>query len=216
MKPHEGKMNLQDATSIRNQQESRLLCLPAEIRLKIYGYALGGLEIGIMSGRCWGKQFVIVARPANASRWEMTEHLLALTASCRQIHAETKLLPYSMNEFVGSRNYLKPLITGGLFDSALVLVVPKIRVLIGCCDVEEHSGAPRLERPLADMLLVFRGLPGLKRVTLDWDGQLWGNDWEYLRGCLLKEMKRAFDLEPRLDHIEVEAVNLRHCRVEEC
>lgn len=35
-------------SSLRNQRESPLLRLPAELRIRIYEYALGGLEIRII------------------------------------------------------------------------------------------------------------------------------------------------------------------------
>ena len=66
----------------RTQQQSRFLCLPGEIRNRIYFYAIGSGPLPIPSGHI----------PPDLSR------LQTLSKVCRQLHAETHLLPYALHD----------------------------------------------------------------------------------------------------------------------
>lgn len=76
----------------QNQQQSPLLRLPAELRNKIFAYTLGGKTFKIIPG-----YYDIPTMNATNSKYA-----LALLQVCRQIYAETTLLPFSINTFSAS------------------------------------------------------------------------------------------------------------------
>ena len=78
-----------------NRQRSPLLRLPAEIRNKIYGYALGGMklrmpyrskELGVVSAMSYGPSVSLTP----------LHRLVGLTLVSRQLYAETKILPFEL------------------------------------------------------------------------------------------------------------------------
>ncbi|KAI4957604.1 hypothetical protein J4E86_004743 [Alternaria arbusti] len=73
----------------RNQRELAFLRLPVEIRNQIYAYALRHTKIPKFSGPY--EIDVIRCLPLPADLW--------LLAVSRQIHAETRLLPFKLNAF---------------------------------------------------------------------------------------------------------------------
>jgi hypothetical protein len=100
-------------SALRNQQNSPLLRLPAELRNSIYEYALGGHIIRVKQEISQGRVIRFlpdfeVFQPASTSRLKhrsinMTA-LLQLSSVSRQLRAETKGLPYSLNAFSISRS----------------------------------------------------------------------------------------------------------------
>jgi hypothetical protein len=70
--------------SIKHHPESPLLRMPAEIRNKIFRYALGGRTL-------------VIHRPDMITNRE--KNSLALLATCRQLYAETALVPFCANIF---------------------------------------------------------------------------------------------------------------------
>ncbi|KAH7399514.1 hypothetical protein BKA66DRAFT_565585 [Pyrenochaeta sp. MPI-SDFR-AT-0127] len=72
----------------QNQRESPLLRLPPEIRNQIFEIVLGGRVFELEGPSCENPNFV-----------ERSQHVLALLAVCRQIYAETSLLPFKLNTF---------------------------------------------------------------------------------------------------------------------
>jgi hypothetical protein len=143
---------------LRNYQQSPLLRLPPELRNRIYELVLGGQEIRIVSSKPNGGTypFAIKSRPLTSQdksinettkddddefemlwelkepippRWTTPKHFLALTAPSWQLHNETALLPFGLNEF-GGRCFSR-------FNSFLDLLQPqqrnaiaKVRVMI--------------------------------------------------------------------------------------
>ncbi|KAG9204180.1 hypothetical protein G6514_001819 [Epicoccum nigrum] len=73
---------LESAFTERNQRLSPLLRLPGEIRNRIYFYAVGNGPLPIPSGHTSPNLF----------------GLHTLSKVCRQLHAETRLLPYALND----------------------------------------------------------------------------------------------------------------------
>jgi hypothetical protein len=71
------------------QRHSPLLRLPPELRHLIFAYALGGKTFDIRYDR----------KSEMAKNTTVSEHALALLSVCRQIFAETALLPFSSNKF---------------------------------------------------------------------------------------------------------------------
>ncbi|KAF1839924.1 uncharacterized protein K460DRAFT_349413 [Cucurbitaria berberidis CBS 394.84] len=92
----------------RNKAVSPLLRLPAELRNHIYGYVLGGKSICLTSsdGVCIGEIAPCLTPPESGYNGNEEEHgALQLLYVCRQVHAEARLLIFSLNVF----RYSKPL-----------------------------------------------------------------------------------------------------------
>ncbi|KAF2253551.1 hypothetical protein BU26DRAFT_560846 [Trematosphaeria pertusa] len=87
------------AITLTNQLQSPLLRLPGELRNRIYALVLGGMEIYAVEGG--SKDIIAVGQPAGTypTKLRCLRNFLALTAVCRQIHAESALLPYELNSF---------------------------------------------------------------------------------------------------------------------
>jgi len=88
--------------TLRNQRESPLLRLPAELRNQIYAYVLGDHEICTES-LPWGYptpgHHHIQLSSHNNGIWTRPHHFLALTATSRQLRSETEFLPFRLNCF---------------------------------------------------------------------------------------------------------------------
>ncbi|EAT88237.1 hypothetical protein HBH56_092960 [Parastagonospora nodorum] len=87
-----------NALTTENLRNSPLLRLPAEIRNDIFAMAIGGHFIRVCSTvqceLCRNNRSVGCAV-------HCPPDLLSLTATCRQIHAETRPLPFTVNTFCG-------------------------------------------------------------------------------------------------------------------
>jgi hypothetical protein len=97
-------------STLRNAQESRLLCLPAELRNIIYEYVLGGQQIVLefqlrhVSGfrrnpylRCWPAKSKYICEGPN-TLFQAMRPTAPLMLSCRKIYTEAELLPFSLNQ----------------------------------------------------------------------------------------------------------------------
>ncbi|KAH7076473.1 hypothetical protein BKA63DRAFT_283376 [Paraphoma chrysanthemicola] len=108
-----------DGLSARNQREVPLLQLPGELRNKIYTLVLGGLvisssrhftspeqQLGISEDNAL-HQSLLPAKLFKIAAFRVEEDHIPTTVSgyiallkvCRQIHAETRLLPFELNVF---------------------------------------------------------------------------------------------------------------------
>jgi len=87
--------NLLIASSpLQNQRSSPLLQLPGELRNTIYAHVLGNHSIDVQE-EYWPQRFRISISPFQVQ----PHHITALLRTCRQIHAETHLLPFTLNIF---------------------------------------------------------------------------------------------------------------------
>jgi hypothetical protein len=77
--------------SVKLNQDSALLSLPPEIRNRIWAYALGGHDFR----QVYNPRLRYVFRPKPHER----SNLFTILRVCRQIYAETALLPYNVNVF---------------------------------------------------------------------------------------------------------------------
>jgi hypothetical protein len=82
----------------RNRKTSPLLRLPGELRNRVYGYALSGVTISVFPApKPWdpAQLHAHVADPVTAlTATSNVMDTINLTRVCRQIHAETRLLPF--------------------------------------------------------------------------------------------------------------------------
>ena len=94
---------------MRNQKSSPFLRLPPELRNKIYEYAIGGHVI---------KLFESTKKPHYNMLSQADGHYTALanpavlSKTCRQLHRETALLPYSLNTFHGRTRRIHKFLKG--------------------------------------------------------------------------------------------------------
>ncbi|KAJ8110971.1 hypothetical protein OPT61_g6313 [Boeremia exigua] len=138
-------------------KHSHLLSLPAELRDIIWALVLGGItfEIQCKARIPWGTTV------KNATT---QQHSLALLRTCHQIHAETRLLPFTLNTFqFKSEDAFKPWLAK--FDAAQRQAIAQVRIVTWKARhmVERRGFAPRR---LGDVFLVEM-FGGLKRVDVE-------------------------------------------------
>lgn len=106
--------------TIRNQRESPLLRLPAELRNKVYTYVLGGREIELCCNESCGcggrRRYGRVPRGKQGPVSHYPRSLLALLETCHQVHGEARLLPFSSNMFLATALDWKELIAEHFSD----------------------------------------------------------------------------------------------------
>lgn len=140
---------------IRTNSSTPLLQLPAEIRNRIFAYALGGRSFQVL-----GNQVKCYSKYPNPES-------LSLLRTCRQIYSETALLPFSANIFRVT-NEQSP----GDLESWLQLRLPVERESITMLHCRMGSPEPLqfLRRFLSAWKLKPTDLPNLKRVHVDISG----------------------------------------------
>lgn len=69
--------------------------MPPELRNRIWEYALGGYVFDVTTRRIFKRR----KRINKAKVWDLPQDTFALLRVCRQIYAETALLPYKHNAF---------------------------------------------------------------------------------------------------------------------
>ncbi|CAO2656962.1 Nn.00g057650.m01.CDS01 [Neocucurbitaria sp. VM-36] len=99
----------QEALSLRNQQESPLLRLPGELRNKIYGYVVDDpihIHFSLRRiERVGGGEYFHRSGPVQI---HYSRQHIALNETCRQTHAETRILPFnSLYEVYGDADALR-------------------------------------------------------------------------------------------------------------
>ena len=83
----------------RNQKQSRLLALPAELRNKIYSYVFEGYACQLRRHDDANPEtFFAVLNPEGENHGSVAEHL-AWTKACRQLRSEAYLLFFELIEF---------------------------------------------------------------------------------------------------------------------
>jgi hypothetical protein len=76
--------------------------------------------------------------PREPCGWRHPAHFLALTAVCRQLHTETRLLPFALNEFYGfSANFVNA-VEGKHPNAEQLGAIQKLRLLMELTDFETH------------------------------------------------------------------------------
>jgi hypothetical protein len=87
-----------DVISEENSTRSPLLRLPAELRNRVYKYALSGMQICFRPKSEDGREARVY--PKGTSEGRPATKFLTLTSVCHQLHRETKLMPFHQNDFV--------------------------------------------------------------------------------------------------------------------
>lgn len=126
----------------RNEKESPLLRLPAELRNKIYEYTIGGYVIEL---------FESTKKPHYNMLSQADGHYTALanptvlSKTCRQLHKETALLPYSLNTFHGRIRYIHKFLKG--LTKAQREQIKSLEIFFVRTDLFKGSGSCLVFRP---------------------------------------------------------------------
>jgi hypothetical protein len=139
-------------------QASSFLRLPAELRNQIYTYILGGETFSV---HCWRRYtpFGFATRILRKRRL-----FLALLAVSRQLHSETRLLPFRLNVFrFKSQDAFVSWLDKFALDQQEAIQNISLVTWMARHMVEGQSWRPKL---LKDVLPMVR-LPGLKRVEVE-------------------------------------------------
>lgn len=122
---------------LQKSTASPLLSLPAELRNIIWSNVLGDHIFDI-------KCSVRIPWGLSVANTTTSPHSLALLRTCRQIHAETRLLPFTINTFqFKSEDAFKPWLAK--FDSAQKAAIQHVRLVTWKARnmVESRGFAPR-------------------------------------------------------------------------
>jgi hypothetical protein len=90
---------LEDIT-LRNQLQSPLLCLPTELRDKIFKYALGDWQVHMMYNQVDIKKKAIYCKCMGFPKDQYvptTSTIIGSRSMCRQLYGETRLLAFGLN-----------------------------------------------------------------------------------------------------------------------
>jgi hypothetical protein len=157
-------------STARNQAQSPLLLLPAEMRNTIYEYVLGGYDIQIahVSHPYHRLRAVLKTDPSHDST--RLENFLAITRTCRQIRAESNNLAFSLNEF-GTDVPRLLLASTKLFPIDCFKAITSFRLMVGSWMVLHISKVVYLRRELKQALEILESLPHLKRLNYRLDGK---------------------------------------------
>ena len=200
-------------STLRNQQVSPLLRLPGELRKSIYEYALGGhvlclkYEASVQRHgskiTVWGTEGVNRPQPCS----------IAVLRACRQLHLETKRLPFSLNVFQGSIEDFLIGIRDHFSQHEHASAIRSVRVLLDSTDLFWTSGWYDLEapadetftEPLDDILSGLRALEGLKEIHLQCMFEsIWKpEEASQMKGMIAREARRHFESDDKADHVEI-------------
>lgn len=143
-------------TASKLSKRCPLLSLPAELRNIIYSHVLGGLTFNI-------KCSVRIPWGVSVTNTTTSPHSLALLQTCRQIYAESRLLPFAFNTFqFKSEDAFKPWLAK--FDLVQQAAIAEVRLVTWKAKhmVESRGFAPRR---LVDVFPVEM-FAGLRRVEV--------------------------------------------------
>ncbi|KAI4631502.1 uncharacterized protein J4E87_002207 [Alternaria ethzedia] len=172
----------------QNQRNSPLLRLPAEIRHLIFGYVLGG------------KTFVIdhYVNQDIAKNRTLLKNALALLVVCRQVFAESALLPFSSNTFSALHPqtlnmWIRDLPPPFAHAITSVRLHPRIELSLQESWYDTQSGIPRLQIFLGrEDKRLSSSLTSLKNVQLAvimWirgprkdNEKLQEHGWQFIKG----------------------------------
>ncbi|KAF1932400.1 uncharacterized protein M421DRAFT_2031 [Didymella exigua CBS 183.55] len=147
--------------TIRTNSQSRLLRLPPELRNQIWEYALGGHAFDITTRKVFKQR----KRIDKAKAWDLPINTFALLRVCRQIYAETALIPYKHNAFCFASE--------DAFDWAVSLrpvqqnIIAEIHVATIGANRMLAADQVSQRRSLLPDALHFDRFPGLKLISFD-------------------------------------------------
>lgn len=144
--------------------------------------------------------------PEDGSKNYRPKRVLALTATCRQIHAETRGLFFTMNALIGTANGLNRRFPNDLIDLSLAHRFAKMCIVVRSEDIVGDSNGSILREPLAKLLNALPELRMLKLVILGFKDPWNECSWELVKGRLFEEARQALNVSSRLGHLELDVV----------
>jgi hypothetical protein len=166
------KYSLKNFSTLRNQQQSPLLFLPAELRDRIYTYHCGGMEIHI-KGKHSLTAHVCFRRPKRSPptrepalhQWCYQIPPPALTQVCKQLYAETSTLVLSLNEVGGGNREVLEFLISRLSPTQMQAVTSVRTHTLGY-NMDEHCIVERLDPKECTLLGVLAQIKTLKRIAI--------------------------------------------------
>lgn len=172
-----------DAITEQNQLVSPFLCLPGEVRNRIYHYAFGGHEIYAMPSGL--RRFVCMGRPDDQFAWNLKPisqiMALHLPLVCRQIQSETgKYFAFKFNTFGSTMpEYFQLLMESLTAEQKNRIEVVKMN----------HASTPGSPDFRTAVIKPYEGLKTLKNLRL-LVVRDWGNTNEWNKGTTIKYFRR--------------------------
>ena len=188
----------------RNQDVSRLLCLPAELRNQMYVYVLGGNDVHFehSSYRCLdnntpGLEFETFVRKTGESKgsWSIPGHTLSLLTVCRQTQNEAKALVFESNDFYGDVDSLAAALPA-MVTWTDARHMGTVNITLRRKDFVNKYSTPLLGWGFVGLLRLLREISFLRRVNIGvYDYRFEGVSSKDQGLCihLGEEVKREFD-----------------------
>ncbi|KAF2847858.1 hypothetical protein T440DRAFT_509882 [Plenodomus tracheiphilus IPT5] len=160
------------ATTMDNQQNSPFLCLPAEIRNRIYTFVFRTPPILV----CFTTSSItrpVDICPSSMSAKRRHSHIhyprsnLSLIETCRQTCFETRLLPFELNTLQGFPEALLAALPGRLYYTQLTCIT-RIELMVTNADIagrnyrRERERRGRLTKDTIDTICGLPRMKGLK------------------------------------------------------
>jgi hypothetical protein len=165
------------------------------LRIQIYEYALGGLEIRIFGRNiddCPNEDTLrgVIGR-TQGNDWYHPENLFALTLVCRQTYAEASPIFFASNEIDGSINHLYRAVHSEALCSRLKIVrilVNENEIDCSCYECDDKECWVRGMYGRFELFLdVLVTGPRLKYVVIEWAGNhpVWANSFHEAIGYMV-------------------------------
>jgi len=183
---------LRQSSTLRNQRDSPLLRLPAELRNSIYIYILGGHTVELCYAQrcltCDNRGLSTGAFPI----WHHPGSNLFLLEASYQIYTETRLLPFSSNVFIGTPKDVANFPKHTLQDHQ-AKAIRAIGLQYDGVDID-HMHPERLGKEVVAALSTLAADQGLRKIVL-----LWYNEpRDASRQALRETIHQAVDKELKL------------------
>ncbi|KAF2831057.1 hypothetical protein CC86DRAFT_377976 [Ophiobolus disseminans] len=183
-------------SSMHSQTQSPFLLLPPELRNIVYKYVVGGHDIQFTqqfhhhskSSEKDGLCTVICKKPGRS--WVRTgDSLAVLMCICHQIRSESKILPFAINEFGGDVPRLL-LASTRFFSGRLTFeAISFFHLIVGSWYVIHVNKVVGFRSELKQATAFLGSLPHLKRLTIDWTGDIPHGSWNVLKCSLVEKVQ---------------------------
>jgi hypothetical protein len=160
---------LKQTCASSDNQESRLLGLPTELRNQIYDFVLGGLRLRLQIYGC------IIESPPINGELEHLQDLRPLNTVCRQLYAETRLLPFIRNLFTGVVGNFRQALDGKPISGEQLSAMRKLEIIMNIrgFDRKPILGTKRkmvaLGMHVVEMFRNLRKMRDVRQVVLVWN-----------------------------------------------
>jgi hypothetical protein len=180
------------------QYASPILRLPAELRNNVYNHVFRVRTIPLYcppyAAHAPGKPFWSTM---GFQKHQVHVHYprgnLALLGTCRQIYSEAKLLPFTLNTFIGFPRTFSALTF--VIGKTQLCAIESIKMLIGSddMDIEPTTRSLRCASYMYQLVSPARYLPALRRFEVAWVG-VWidEDEWPIAKRRLLDRLEELW------------------------